>query len=129
MFSPIQQWFLFCGALLGCIGVAAGAFGAHALKQRITSDLLSIFEVGVRYQLYHAFAIILTVLLMSVVNSNWLIFAGYFFIVGTMIFSGSLYALVFTSIKAWGAVTPIGGIFLLLGWIFLAISAFKSRVA
>lgn len=125
MLSHIQQWFLFIGALLGFVGVAAGAFGAHALKQRISPDLLAIFEVGVRYQLYHALTLILTVLLMSVIPGYWPKMAGYFFIIGTLIFSGSLYILVFTSVKAWGAITPIGGVLMLLGWLFLAMSAFE----
>lgn len=127
MLSSTQQWFLFCGALFGFIGVAAGAFGAHALKQRLAPDLLAIFEVGVRYQLSHALAIILTVWLMTVLPGIWATLAGYFFISGVFVFSGSLYVLVFTAVRAWGAVTPIGGVFLLLGWAFLAIGALISK--
>ena len=126
MLSLIQQCFLFCGAAFGFLGVGAGAFGAHALKQRLSSDFLSIFEVGVRYQMYHALALVLTVWLISVTQGVWSTYAGYFFIVGTIIFSGSLYMLVFTGVKMWGAVTPIGGILLLLGWLFLAIAAFAK---
>lgn len=124
MLSPIQQWFLFCGAILGFIGVAAGAFGAHALKQKLAPDLLAIFEVGVRYQMYHVLAILLTVWLMNVTASHWAILAGYSFVGGILIFSGSLYMLAFTAVRAWGVVTPVGGVLLLLGWFFLAFSAF-----
>lgn len=123
MLTPIQHWFLFCGALLGFIGVAAGAFGAHALKQRLPQDLLAIFEVGVRYQLYHALVLMVNVWIMTVTPGSWAVLAGWSFISGTLIFSGSLYILVFSGIRAWGAVTPIGGILLLLGWIFLAVAA------
>lgn len=127
MLSSTQQWLLFSGALLGFIGVAAGAFGAHALKQRLAPDLLAIFEVGVRYQMYHVFAIILAALLVTVTGGNWATLAGYLFIAGAVIFSGSLYLLVFTGVKTWGAVTPIGGVFFLIGWIFLMVAAFSKR--
>lgn len=127
MLSLIQQWFVFCGALLGFVGLAAGAFGAHILQQRLAPESLTIFEVGVRYQMYHALAILLTVLLMSVIPGYWPMMAGYFFISGTIIFSGSLYILVFSGVKAWGAVTPIGGVLLLLGWISLTLMAFAQR--
>lgn len=128
MLTSIQQFLLFCGALMGFIGVGAGAFGAHFLKQRLGADLLSIFEVAVRYQMYHALAVILTVWLITMTSGNWASLAGCFFIGGTLIFSGSLYILVFTGGKAWGAITPIGGVLLLLGWIFLSLAALTSRV-
>ncbi|HEV8052379.1 MAG TPA: DUF423 domain-containing protein [Parachlamydiaceae bacterium] len=127
MLSSSQQWLLFCAALLGFLGVAGGAFGAHALKQRITPDNLAIFEVGIRYQMYHVLAIILTVWLIGATHGNWAVWAAYSFICGILIFSGSLYMLVFTGVRMWGAVTPIGGLLLLLGWIFLAISALSQK--
>ena len=128
MLSTSQQCLLFCGALLGFLAVAGGAFGAHALKQRITPDNLAIFEVGIRYQMYHALALILTVWLIGTTQSNWASLAAYSFIAGTIIFSGSLYMLVFTGVKIWGAVTPIGGVLLLLGWVFLGISALAQKI-
>jgi uncharacterized membrane protein YgdD (TMEM256/DUF423 family) len=127
MLSSIQQWLLFFAALLGFFGVSAGAFGGHALKQRLAPDLLAIFEVGVRYQMYHVLALILAVLLIGVTAGHWATSAAYVFIAGILIFSGSLYLLALTGVKTWGAVTPIGGVLFLLGWIFLAISAFAQR--
>lgn len=126
MLSIIQQVFLFCATIFGFLGVAAGAFGAHALKERLSSEMLSIFEVGVRYQMYHALALMLTVWLVGMTQGNWSTYAGYSFVAGTLIFSGSLYMLVYTGVKMWGAVTPIGGLLLLLGWLFLAIAAFAK---
>ncbi len=107
------------GALLGFIAVAAGAFGAHALKSRLSQDMLSVFEVGVRYQMYHALAILLAALLTAST-------AGWFFLGGTVLFSGSLYLLALTGIKTFGMITPIGGVILLIGW---GILFFKGIIA
>jgi uncharacterized membrane protein YgdD (TMEM256/DUF423 family) len=126
MLSPIQQWFLFFGAFFGFLGVAAGAFGGHALKERLAPDLLAIFEVGVRYQFYHALALLFVVFLMSIHPSSFVIYAGYCFVVGTILFSGSLFLLVATGIKGFGAITPIGGTLMLVGWLFLILSSFSN---
>jgi Uncharacterized small membrane protein len=123
MMMHAQQWLLFFGALLGFLGVALGAFGAHALKQKLSLEMLTIFEVGVRYQMYHALAILFVALAMLLLKSPWLPYAGWSFVVGTIIFSGSLYILALSGVKAWGAVTPVGGLVLLLGWLFLAVGA------
>lgn len=128
MLISVQQFLLFCGALLGFTGVGAGAFGAHFLKQRLSADLLGVFEVAVRYQMYHALAVIFTIWLITTTSGHWASLAGFFFISGTLIFSGSLYILVFSGVKAWGAITPIGGLLLLLGWIFLAMAALTARI-
>lgn len=112
---------LIIGALSGFIGVSLGAFGAHALKQRLDQEMLQIFEVGVRYQMYHALAICLAAILGGAFSG----YAGWAFVAGTVIFSGSLYILALTGTKAWGAVTPIGGVLFLLGWVLLAIAAWK----
>lgn len=127
MLVSAQQWLLFLGALIGFLGVGAGAFGAHFLKQRLSVEMLSIFEVGVRYQMYHVLAIFIAVWLSTVSGSVWTIWSGYTFLAGIIIFSGSLYLLVFSEVKAWGAITPIGGLLLLFGWIFLALSAFSLK--
>ena len=119
--SPSQQVFLASSAFLGFLGVAAGAFGAHFLKSRLSPENLDIFEVAVRYQMYHVFALLGLAAMMGTTHSAWLIAAGCLFIAGTIIFSGSLYILVFSGIRAWGAVTPIGGIFLLIGWLSLLV--------
>lgn len=114
--------FLVLGALFAFIGVAAGAFGAHALKSRLSPDHLAIFEVGVRYQMYHALAL----LIVGLVGSQFYFsLAGWLFTAGIMIFSGSLYTLVLTSVTAWGAITPIGGVLLLAGWISLLVGLAK----
>jgi len=118
-----QQWLLFLGSLTGAIGVAFGAFGAHVLKDRLDSEMLAIFEIGVRYQMYHALAIISASLAAGSFGS-FAVVAGWIFFAGILIFSGSLYALAFTSIRTWGVVTPVGGVLLLAGWIFFAVSAF-----
>lgn len=112
-----QHLFLIFGALYGLIGVAAGAFGAHFLKSKLSIDHLQVFEVAVRYQMYHALSLLFLVILMGFLHSTWLTAAGALIIVGTAIFSGSLYLLVLTGVSKWGAVTPIGGLLLLFGWL------------
>jgi len=122
-----QQIFLAFGALFGFIGVATGAFGAHLLRSRLSIEFLNTFEVGVRYQLYHAFALIGVALLMHLFPSSWFLTAGWLFMIGTLIFSGSLYILVLTGVKSWGAVTPVGGLLLLAGWFSLFLGSFFIR--
>lgn len=112
--------------LIGLLSVALGAFGAHALKSRLTPEMLIIFETGVRYQMYHVFALIFTGLLAIVLPHPYWQYSALCFMLGICIFSGSLYLLVGTGIKAWGAVTPIGGLFLLIAWGLFAASAWKS---
>lgn len=121
-----HQCLMFSGALLGFLGVAIGAFGAHALKQKLSSEMLAIFEVGVRYQMYHAIAVLFVALAMMLIKSSWMLPAGWSFVAGTIIFSGSLYILALTGVKAWGAVTPIGGVILLLSWVLLALGAIRN---
>jgi len=121
-----QKYLFSLGALLGFIAVAAGAFGAHALKNRLTQDMLSIFEVGVRYQMYHALAIVFVMGMSLLLPSSLTLLSGWFFFFGTLIFSGSLYLLALTGIRSFGAITPIGGVILLLGWLFLVLAPFFS---
>jgi len=122
----MARLFFALGALSGFLGVALGAFGAHALKGRLDTDLLATFEVGVRYQMYHAFA------LMAVgwAQTRWpgtvLTASGWLFVVGTVIFPGSLYLLSLSGLRWLGAVAPIGGIALLAGWLCLAWAAWKA---
>lgn len=126
--SASQHYLIFSLALLGFIGVAVGAFGAHILKQRLSPDMLAIFEVGVRYQMYHVLAMGLAVWIstLSPAMNQWGISAGYLFLIGIIIFSGSLYLLALTGVKTWGAITPIGGLLFLLGWLALIIAAYKN---
>lgn len=116
--------------LLGCIfsflGVALGAFGAHALKQKLSPEMLQVFEVGVRYQMYHAFALFVVAWVMHSWNLHGAGTSGWWFAAGIFLFSGSLYALVFTEARWFGAVTPIGGVFFLIGWLWLAWSVWKN---
>ena len=112
--------FALAGAILGFVGVAAGAFGAHALKGSLAPDRLEIFETSVRYQLIHALALL-------AVPSFGSPGAGWAFLAGTVIFSGSLYLLVLTDTRWLGAVTPIGGVLMLLGWLLLAVAAYAGR--
>jgi uncharacterized membrane protein YgdD (TMEM256/DUF423 family) len=123
---PSQKLLLILGAFLGFVSVGAGAFGAHVLKQKLTADLAAIFEVGVRYQMYHALAMGLAAWVVGVVPNGWVWASGWMFFAGTVIFSGSLYILALTAVRAWGAVTPIGGVILLLGWLCLAIGVIIS---
>ena len=111
---------LFISCLLGFLGVAGGAFGAHALKTRLTPDLLAAFEVGIRYQMYHLFAIFASVWLNAPLS-------GWLFFIGILLFSGSLYLLALTSIRLFGAITPIGGLLLLAGWLTLALKILNTK--
>lgn len=107
-------------------GVAAGAFGAHALKTRVDADLLAVFETAARYQMYHAMAIVCLGLLASRIDQSMLQVSGFSFLAGTIIFSGSLYALVLTGNRSLGAITPIGGALLIFGWLMLAVVAMRA---
>jgi uncharacterized membrane protein YgdD (TMEM256/DUF423 family) len=110
------------GGLLGLTGVAAGAFGAHALKNSLAPDRLAVFETAARYQLVHALALLGTAL----VHRSWpgraAFAAGAFFLAGTLLFSGSLYALVLSGEPRLGAITPLGGISLMMGWFLLIVA-------
>ncbi|HAJ59038.1 MAG TPA: DUF423 domain-containing protein, partial [Cyanobacteria bacterium UBA8543] len=118
----MTQIFLGVGAILGGLSVAAGAFGAHALRQKLSERAIEIFQTGVHYQMYHALALLLVGLLLSraEVAQSTLVAAGFSFIIGVAIFSGSLYALSLTNIKWLGAITPVGGVAFMVGWGCLA---------
>jgi uncharacterized membrane protein YgdD (TMEM256/DUF423 family) len=120
----MDRTFLLIGAILGFLGVAFGAFGAHALKNRLSPDLLAVFETGVRYQMYHTFAVLIVAAAIGHIgNARLLVIAGWLFFAGTVLFSGSLYALALTGVGTLGAITPIGGVLFLLGWASLAVFA------
>ena len=114
---------LAAGAINGGLAVAAGAFGAHALKERLTDKALAVFEIGARYQMYHALAIVLCAALAGGLAGART--AGWLFQAGIVVFSGSLYALALTDVKVLGAITPLGGLAFIAGWIWLAISALR----
>ncbi|RMF68735.1 MAG: DUF423 domain-containing protein, partial [Cyanobacteria bacterium J069] len=110
----MSQVFVAIAALFGGLSVAAGAFGSHALRPRLSDRMLEIFETGARYQMYHALALLLVglLLLRAEAGLGWLAAAGWAFVAGTLIFSGSLYAISVWKLKAFGMVTPVGGVLL-----------------
>jgi uncharacterized membrane protein YgdD (TMEM256/DUF423 family) len=119
----MDRTFLLVGAVLGFLGVALGAFGAHGLRARLSPEMLAVFETGVRYHLYHALALVVTSMLMARMT-GWLVAAaGWSFVAGIVLFSGSLYALAMSGVTVLGAITPLGGLAFLLGWAFLAVAA------
>jgi uncharacterized membrane protein YgdD (TMEM256/DUF423 family) len=121
--------FIAIAAILGGLSVAAGAFASHALREKLSERGLEIFETAARYQMYHAIALMLVALLLSraLVPQPTLVAAGWAFIIGIAIFSGSLYALSLTDIKVLGAITPLGGAAFIAGWGCLAIAAFNFK--
>jgi uncharacterized membrane protein YgdD (TMEM256/DUF423 family) len=119
--------FVSLGALFALAGVAAGAFGAHALRDRLEPALLQVFETAVRYQLVHALALLFTGAHARSAPRAGATLAGWLFVAGIVVFSGSLYALVFTGVRAWGAVTPLGGLCFMAGWLALAIASWPRR--
>ncbi|MBC7792736.1 MAG: DUF423 domain-containing protein [Clostridia bacterium] len=113
--------FIRIAAVFGFLGVALGAFGAHALKQRLTTEMLAIFQTGVLYHFIHALALLAVGILIAVRGGSQAYdLAGWAFVIGILIFSGSLYALAATGVRVLGAITPLGGIAFLVGWIALA---------
>jgi uncharacterized membrane protein YgdD (TMEM256/DUF423 family) len=118
---------LLTGIVMAGLGVMIGAFGAHGLKEiLLRNNREATFELAVRYQFYHAFALLIGGLLMNHFSSSKLKYASVFFVLGILFFSGSLYVLSLTGITVLGAVTPVGGIFFILGWIFLFLGAYKK---
>jgi uncharacterized membrane protein YgdD (TMEM256/DUF423 family) len=122
----LSRLFLILGALSAFVSVAAGAFGAHALRDRLAANYLAIFETAARYQMYHALALLAVGLLMQRWPGTSLHWAGWLFVAGTVLFSGSLYALALTGTRWLGAITPLGGVAFLAGWICFAIAARSS---
>src|SRR2546427_11830793 len=121
-YKTMDRTFLLIGAALGFFGVVLGAFGGHALRRRLSPEMLAVFESGVRYQMYHAFAILIVAAAIGRIgDASWLVLAGWFFLAGIVLFSGSLYALTLTGIGMLGAITPIGGLLFLIGWACLIV--------
>ncbi len=113
------------GSLSALMAVAAGAFGAHALRTRLTEELLVVFETAARYQMYHAFALLFVAWATTQWPSTTLVVAGILFLGGTVLFSGSLYLLALTGARWLGAVTPVGGLCFLGGWLALAVGLWR----
>ncbi len=123
-----MPFFIIAGAINAFLAVAFGAFGAHALKEKLSEKYLAIWETAVQYQMYHAIGLIVIGILMSssiignVTQLNW---AGYLMLAGIIIFSGSLYVLSLSGIGILGAITPIGGVAFLLAWVFIVVAVVK----
>lgn len=130
----MNKTFLQYGAFLGALSVILGAFAAHALKSRVTPDVAAIFETGVRYQFYHSFALIFTGILFKEFAFSGMVWAGRMFIIGIILFSGSLYLLTYfkaignTSLLFVGAITPLGGLAFISGWILLFTCFSKKKI-
>lgn len=121
----MDRIFLMLGSACGLIAVMAGAFGAHALRQRLGPDLLAVFETGARYQMYHALALLLVALLIPRLPGTLPVAAGWLFFAGIVVFSGSLYVLALSGVRWLGAITPLGGLALMAGWVCLFVAALR----
>lgn len=138
----MHRTFMILGAISAGLSVAAGAFGAHALRERVEPRLLEVFETAARYQMYHALALFAVAWVITrgadmasaaqgvaqgaAPGVRMAVAAGWLFVAGTVVFSGSLYAMTFTGIRGLGAITPIGGVCFLAGWVCLAVAAART---
>ena len=122
----MTRTFIILGALLAFVGVALGAFAAHVLKNKIAPDLFAVFEVGVRYHMYHALGLLAVAWLSAQFPNFPVAPAGWLFVAGIVLFSGSLYAMSFTGIKELGMITPVGGLCFLAGWCWIACIAWTA---
>jgi len=130
----MHKIFLLVASVLGAVAVAFGAFGAHALKKMVSETAVTIFETGVRYQFYHVFALALAGILFRDYSNKWILWAGNLFIIGMLLFSGSLYLLTYITAAVkpgleWvGIITPFGGLAFIAGWICMFIGLYKANV-
>ena len=121
----MDRLFFGLGSASALVAVAAGAFGAHGLRARLAPDLLGVFETGARYQMYHALALLAVGWAAARWPGPWPLRAGWLFVVGTLLFSGSLYALALTGVRWLGAITPLGGLAFLAGWTCLLLGSVR----
>ena len=123
----VAKKILMIAAISGLLAVALGAFGAHGLKTHLAADMLAIYQTSVQYHFYHSFALLITSLVMVLAPNKLSAFrySALFFIVGTLVFSGSLYLLAISGARWLGAITPIGGLLLIAGWIALAVGSYQ----
>jgi uncharacterized membrane protein YgdD (TMEM256/DUF423 family) len=122
----MERLFFALGSASALIGVAAGAFGAHSLKGRLTPEMLEVFHTGARYQIYHALALLAVAWATTRWPGTQTTAAGWLFVVGTLLFSGSLYVLSLSGIRWLGAITPLGGVAFLAGWACLIWAALRG---
>jgi uncharacterized membrane protein YgdD (TMEM256/DUF423 family) len=120
-----NQTILISGAIFMALSVLLGAFGTHALKTRLTPEMMQIYQIGVEYQFYHALGLLFAGTIGFQVNSKWVNRSAMFLGIGILLFSGSLYLIALSGIKAIGAITPIGGLSFVAGWISLVVGVWK----
>ena len=125
----MDRLFAVAGAVSGALAVAAGAFGAHALRARLPPDLLAVYQTGAQYQLVHALALLAAGWVAARAPGGAATAAGLLFLVGSVLFSGSLYALALSGVRALGAITPVGGLAFIAGWLALAWAALQRPAA
>jgi uncharacterized membrane protein YgdD (TMEM256/DUF423 family) len=123
----VERTFAVLGALLACLAVGAGAFGAHGLRGRLTPELLDVFETAARYQMYHALGLLAVAWAADRWPGGATAAAGWLFVVGIVLFSGSLYLLSLTGTRWLGAITPLGGAAFLAGWLALAWAIWQGK--
>ena len=122
-----MKFFLMLGALMMASAVVIGAFGAHGLKSKLTPDMLQVYQTGVEYHFYHALGVLFIGLIAGVYpNASGVHWAGWALAIGVLLFSGSLYVLALSGIKWLGAITPIGGLAFIIGWVTLAVSLYRQ---
>jgi uncharacterized membrane protein YgdD (TMEM256/DUF423 family) len=124
----MERTFFLIASLLGSLSVALGAFGAHALRDRIEASMLANYQTGVSYMFYHTLALFIVVLALTRwPGSSQAVWAGWLFVIGILFFSGSLFLMAFTGMRWLGAITPIGGVAFIAGWLLLAWTAWQAK--
>lgn len=121
-----SRWLVLIGCVSAGLGVAAGAFGAHMLKDLLEPKLLAVYDTATRYQMYHAFGLVLTGLVVRIGRDGGAVKAGWLFLAGTLLFCGSLYGVSLLGIRWLGAVTPVGGVLFIVGWLVLGWRGLKG---
>lgn len=123
----MERLFFALGSFSAALGVIAGAFGAHGLRNKLTPDLMDTFQTGVKYHLIHALGLLAVAWAIQRWGGGVPVTAGWLFVAGTVLFSGSLYALSLTGLRALGAITPVGGVAFIAGWVLLGLTALQGR--
>jgi len=129
--NKTTRFYLLLGVLFSLLSVVLGAFGAHALKGLISTNMMAVFDTAVQYQMFHALALIFLGLLLHLISGTnlqikWFKLAGNLFLIGLVLFCGSLYALAISGVKILGAITPLGGLAFILGWLVLFIGLYRT---
>ena len=120
-----MKLFLFTGSIFAAVSILFGAFGAHILKEKLSSDQLVVFEIATRYMMYHSFGLLIFGLLGYILNEEIINVPGIMMVVGIVIFSGSLYLVALGGFKKFGMITPIGGVVLIVSWLIFAYNIYK----